>query len=161
MSAVAMSATATSATTGTRRRIIAAAGAGRGEDGKLLGQFFRPAVRAGGSLPIAGAHEDFAVALALFAMEFVNRHEGKITRALEMYKRRGTYVIGRAVLPRRLDYLGLRGSAALPNYGDNFSRCGRWSRFQRTKAASLVSSKRNFSAGDSSWPSQNTTLALP
>ena len=81
MSAVAMSATATPAATGTRRRIIAAAGAGRGKHGKFLGQFFRPAVRADGSLPIAGAHEDFAVALAFFAMEFVNRHEGKITRA--------------------------------------------------------------------------------
>ena len=81
MSAVAMSATATRATTGTRRRVMAAAGAGRGKYGKFLGQFLRPAVRAGGSLPIAGAHEDFAVALALFAMEFVNRHGEKITRA--------------------------------------------------------------------------------
>ena len=34
-------------------------------------------------------------------------------------------------------------------------------RFQRIKAASLVSSKRNFNVGDSTWPSQNTTLALP
>jgi hypothetical protein len=36
-------------------------------------------VRAPGSLPIAGADENFAVALALFAMKLVNRHEGKIT----------------------------------------------------------------------------------
>jgi hypothetical protein len=33
--------------------------------------------------------------------------------------------------------------------------------FQRLKAASLVSAKRNFNVGDSTWPSQNTTLALP
>ena len=47
------------------------------------------------------------------------------------------------------------------NHGDNFSRCGWWSRFQRTRAASLVSSKRNCSVGDSTWPSQNNTLARP
>ena len=35
-------------------------------------------MRAFSSLPIAGAHEDFAVACALFAMKFVNRHEGTI-----------------------------------------------------------------------------------
>ncbi len=74
---VAMSATATPATAGTHRRVMAATGASGGKDGKFLGQFLRPAVRAGGSLPIAGADEDFAVALAFFAMEFVNRHGGK------------------------------------------------------------------------------------
>jgi len=41
------------------------------------------------------------------------------------------------------------------------SRCGRWSRFQRTKAASLVSWKRNLNVGDSTWPSQYRVLALP
>jgi hypothetical protein len=46
-------------------------------------------------------------------------------------------------------------------YGDNFSRCGKWSRFQRAKAASLVSSNRNGSVGDSTWPALKTTLALP
>src|ERR1017187_3126768 len=45
--------------------------------------------------------------------------------------------------------------------GDNFSRCGKWSRFQRAKAASRVSANRNGSVGDSTWPSQKTTLALP
>src|ERR1035441_8101432 len=40
-------------------------------------------------------------------------------------------------------------------------RCGRWSRFHRTKASSLVSSKRSCNLGDSTWPSQNSTLALP
>jgi len=103
MSAVTASATATPAAAVTGRRVIATTGAGGGKHGKFLGQFLRPAMRAGGSLPIAGAQEDFTVALALFAMEFVNRHGEKITRALEMYKRRGTYVIGRAVLPRRPD----------------------------------------------------------
>ena len=77
---VAASATAAPAATGAHRRVMAATGAGGGKDGKLLGQFFRPAVRAGGSLPIAGADEDFAVALAFLAMEFVNRHGEKITR---------------------------------------------------------------------------------
>ena len=35
-------------------------------------------MRAFGILPIGRAHEDFAVALALFAMEFVDRHEEKL-----------------------------------------------------------------------------------
>jgi hypothetical protein len=34
-------------------------------------------------------------------------------------------------------------------------------RFQRAKAASLVSANRNGSAGDSTWPSQKNRLALP
>src|SRR5476649_2488367 len=46
-------------------------------------------------------------------------------------------------------------------YGARRSRWGWWSRFQRLKAASLVSVKSNGSAGDSTWLSQNTTLALP
>jgi hypothetical protein len=33
-------------------------------------------------------------------------------------------------------------------HGESFSRCGWWSRFQRDKAASLVSAKRNGSVGD-------------
>jgi len=33
-------------------------------------------------------------------------------------------------------------------------------RFQRANAVSLVSSNKNFSVGDSTWPSQKTTLAL-
>src|SRR5487761_2482475 len=50
-------------------------------------------------------------------------------------------------------------------HGDNFSRCGRWlvavrKDFQRAKATSRVSANRNFSAGDSTWPPQKTTLAL-
>ena len=46
-------------------------------------------------------------------------------------------------------------------YGASRSRWGWWSRFQRLKAASLVTVKRNGSVGDSTWPSQKTTLALP
>ena len=61
----------------------------------------------------------------------------------------------------RASVLECGGPPPLWPYGDNFARCGRWSRFQRAKAASLVSSKRNFSVGDSTWPSQKTTLALP
>ena len=50
-------------------------------------------------------------------------------------------------------------------HGDKISRCGRWlmavcKDFQRAKAASLVSANRNFSVGDSTWPSQRTTVAL-
>jgi hypothetical protein len=44
-------------------------------------------------------------------------------------------------------------------HGASRSRWGWWSRFQRLKAASLVSVKRNGSVGDSTWPSQKTTLA--
>jgi hypothetical protein len=35
-------------------------------------------VRTRGSLPIAGADEDFAVAVALFTMKLVNRHGNRI-----------------------------------------------------------------------------------
>jgi hypothetical protein len=53
------------------------------------------------------------------------------------------------------------GLLAMFNHGASRSRWGWWSRFQRLKAASLVSSKRNFNVGDSTWPSQKTALALP
>ena len=53
--------------------------AGGCEDGKLLGQFGRATMRTGGAFPIAGADEDFAVALAFLAMKLVNRHWLKIT----------------------------------------------------------------------------------
>jgi len=43
-------------------------GAGCGESGKFLGQFLGTAMRTGGALPIAGTNQNFAVALALFAM---------------------------------------------------------------------------------------------
>ena len=62
-------------------------GAGRGERGKFLGQFLRAAMRAFRALPVAGADEDFAVALALFAMKFVNRHGPKITGVAENSRR--------------------------------------------------------------------------
>jgi len=44
-------------------------------------------MRAFRALPVTGADEDFAVALALFAMKLVNRHEQKITVAGKMFKR--------------------------------------------------------------------------
>ena len=57
------------------------------------------------------------------------------------------------------------------HHGDNFSRWGTWwvavrmgpdrKVFPRAKAASLVSAKRNGRVGDSTWPSQKTTLAMP
>ena len=67
---------------------VVAAGAGRGEGGKFLGQFLRAAMRAFRALPIAGADEDFAVALAFLAMKFVNRHEDKIIGEAENLKRK-------------------------------------------------------------------------
>jgi hypothetical protein len=54
------------------------AGAGRGESGKFLGQFPGTAMRTGGALPVAGAHKNFAVAFAFFAMKFVYRHDPSI-----------------------------------------------------------------------------------
>jgi hypothetical protein len=36
-------------------------------------------MRAGSAFPIAGADKDFTVALAFFAMKFVNRHSRRIT----------------------------------------------------------------------------------
>ena len=59
------------------RRSFAAA-ASRGEGGKFLGQFLRAAMRAPGFFPIGRADEDFAVAPALPAMKFVNRHGWKL-----------------------------------------------------------------------------------
>ncbi len=64
------------------------------------------------------------------------------------------------VVDNRASVLECGSSLPLWHQGDNFSRCGRWSRFQRAKAASLVSANRNCSVGDSTWLSQKTTLAL-
>jgi len=46
-------------------------------------------------------------------------------------------------------------------HGVSLSRCGRWSRFQRDRAASLVSSNNDFSVSNSTCPSLKTTLAWP
>jgi hypothetical protein len=86
MPAVTMPAAAT-ATAAVSRRRIAAAGVGRGEDGKFLGQFRRAAMRAGCALPIRRANQDFAVASAFFAMEFVNRHNARIINAIRTSRR--------------------------------------------------------------------------
>ena len=83
---VAMPAAAT-ATTAVSRRRIAAAGVGRGEDGKFLGQFRRAAMRAGCVFPIRRANQDFAVASALFATVFVNRHDVRIINAIRISRR--------------------------------------------------------------------------
>jgi len=45
-----------------------------GEGGKFLGQLLRAAMRTFGIFPVGRADEDFAVALAGFAMEFVDWH---------------------------------------------------------------------------------------
>jgi len=57
---------------------VANASIGRSEGGKLFVQLGRAAMRTFGILPVGRAHEDFTVALALFAMEFVDWHEEKI-----------------------------------------------------------------------------------
>lgn len=44
------------------------------EDGQFLGQFFGAATGAGGSFPITGAHQYFAVFSAFLAVKLVNRH---------------------------------------------------------------------------------------
>jgi hypothetical protein len=72
---------------GRRRGTIT--GAGRGESGKFLGQFPGTAMRTGGALPVAGAHKNFAVALALFAMKFVNWHGRSIIGFQEISSRTG------------------------------------------------------------------------
>jgi uncharacterized protein YqjF (DUF2071 family) len=66
-----------------------AAGADGGKCGEFLGQLLGAAMRAFGVLPVAGADEDFAVALALPAMKLVNRHGWKIAGTGKLFKRRG------------------------------------------------------------------------
>jgi hypothetical protein len=75
---MAMAATAATMSAAIPGRSFIAAGIGRGKDGKFLGQLFGTAVRALGSLPIAGAHQYLAVAGALLTMKFVNRHGNRI-----------------------------------------------------------------------------------
>ena len=58
-------------------------GAGRGEGGKFLVQLGGAAVRAFRPAPVGGAHEDFAVALALPAVKFVDRHGRKVVGPAE------------------------------------------------------------------------------
>ncbi len=62
-----------------------------------------------------------------------------------------THSSGCGLLPRAAPQLGRR------NHGAKRSRWGWWSRFQRHRAASLVSAKRNFNVGDSTWPSLSFT----
>jgi len=60
--------------------------AGRGEGGKFLGQLLRAAMRTPGVFPISRTDEDFAVAPALPAMKFVNRHEGNVAADVSRLK---------------------------------------------------------------------------
>src|SRR5712672_2454597 len=59
-------------------RLAFAAAAGGSKYRKLFGKFGRTAARTFSALPLSGTDEDFAIALALFTMKFVNRHEGRI-----------------------------------------------------------------------------------
>ena len=63
------------------------AGGGGGEDGKLLGKPGGAAGRAFGPFPMGGADEQLGVAVAGFAMEFVNRHGMNLRGGVEKLKR--------------------------------------------------------------------------
>lgn len=71
----------------TRRRIVSARGTGR-EGGKLLPQLGGTAMRTFHSDPIAGADQDFAVAFAFAAVEFVNWHGPILTELRRSSSRR-------------------------------------------------------------------------
>jgi hypothetical protein len=57
---------------------IGGAGSTGGENGELFFKAGRTAMGALGSLPVAGADEDFAIFTALFALEFVDRHRASV-----------------------------------------------------------------------------------
>ena len=67
---------ATPAVAGTRRGFGSDVAARGREDGKLLGEARRTAVRAGRALPVAGAHQHFAFLPARLTLELVDRHGG-------------------------------------------------------------------------------------
>jgi hypothetical protein len=64
---------------GARRTFVRSATAGS-ERGQLLRQPGGPAFRTFGPLPIGGTDQDLAVAVAFFAMKFVNRHKRSINQ---------------------------------------------------------------------------------
>ena len=80
-----MTAVATSATTAAAAASAAGffacgsvvAGTGGREGGQFFVQLGGAAVRTFRSLPVGGAHEDFAVGPAFFTMKFVNWHGAK------------------------------------------------------------------------------------
>ena len=55
------------------------------ESGKALFQFGRTAMRAFGSLPIAGTDEHFAFLVTRVAVKFVERHKGEISGRAEEF----------------------------------------------------------------------------
>ena len=77
-----MTRAATTATTAATRllRGRAFASTRRREGGKLFVQLAGTTMRAFRSLPVGGADEDFAVAFALLAMKFVDRHGATVFR---------------------------------------------------------------------------------
>ena len=86
---MAMAPAATSATvpTAATRWSSTAAGVGGSENGKFFSQPDRATMRASRAFPMAGAGENFTVALALLAMEFVNRHEKKVISVAKSSRR--------------------------------------------------------------------------
>ena len=79
-----MAAAAATMSAALARRRAGLAGVGRSEHGKFLCYFCRSAMRALGAFPVGRADENLAVASALFAMEFVNGHEIRITNRAEI-----------------------------------------------------------------------------
>ena len=85
--------TATPATTtnapdpGFFARVCIVAGTGGGEGGKFLIEPRGTAVGTLRAAPLGGADEDFGIAFALGAMEFVDWHGAKIVRVAGMFKR--------------------------------------------------------------------------
>src|SRR5579864_2227467 len=63
---------------------VNAVGVGRGKNGKFLFELRRAALRAFSAFPVAGTHEDFAVASAFFAMKLVNWHGKRIAEAAKI-----------------------------------------------------------------------------
>ena len=80
---------------GANRSFAAAttAGHGRREHRQLFLQFDGPAAGTRGALPVAGAHEEFGVLLAVVAVKFVNRHGRKLARRRERLKLAGVHPV--------------------------------------------------------------------
>src|SRR5690242_5889620 len=95
MAATAGPATATAL--GFSRGSASTAGIGRGEDGKFLFEFRRAAFRTFGALPIAGAHQDFAVFAAFSAMKLVDWHGTKVARQGKISRMKGAQLPPRRV----------------------------------------------------------------
>jgi hypothetical protein len=71
------------------------------------------------ALPIAGANQDFAVALALLAMKFVYRHEPRVILLLRKNKPDQIELKKTKITKTFVSFVTFCSF-----YGNNFSRCG-------------------------------------